>query len=768
MGAWNEAEARQRFEETMRRKVEAQRAREAEEARRTGAAVNGSMNGIAGGGGAGAGAPRGATTFFDAVVEEERMQKRKDGKSLDAGFSEMSLSSNTVADPEAYLDPNAALGVLSRVRSIRGGARQEYGKVYAALGPYYFDIAQSRNHTDPILFKVFRDPEGQAAMLAQIKTFAKSDFAQGWDERQEKLTTMTAIFESAVLREFEQGYEAKDYDGRMRRYAKVLVSLNGGGPGIDTYIHNHPILLHKETFGNPLDCLRSGSQISLQPSLEFFQRLATSINEERSIIDRVFPPSVDVLLPFLQRVGEEVINEYTTTLFDEAHSTNLESYLKAVSGVFQQGLRFANSIQAAKGSKPDFLQELNKVVATCFEPHVDLYLQEELDYFKTKADLEVTAWEKRWTDEEASTESFFMSKVDRQVAKKDFLTSFKKVVMMPVNVLPTIPLSSPFGGTQKPISSNRDSLQVEGTPSRSGTPAPIDRAPSPRNEAPTSELAAKAAIMNSRLEGIKTLFSIEVALNLVHTAKASLERAALFAKLGGQFGEEAKDQCEAIFVQLLQILGVRHIKIGFDRAVAHLSTYKPREVAEHGEKGVEPLVTFLELVNVGDLIQQMIDVFFVQELTGPKLVERDDFLSPAVKEKKRFEQMLDESVAAGLNKGIDVLMDEVEYVTGTTQKPTDFNPVVGPNGFPDVFDIGPSQTATRTVELVSSHTSMLVGSTDKNMLDVFNQEVGLRLFGTLCKHLKRQRISVDGAIKLIRYVIDTKSLVPMSGALRQV
>jgi recyclin-1 len=35
------------------------------------------------------------------------------------------------------------------------------------------------------------------------------------------------------------------------------------------------------------------------------------------------------------------------------------------------------------------------------------------------------------------------------------------------------------------------------------------------------------------------------------------------------------------------------------------------------------------------------------------------------------------------------------------------------------------------------------------MLDVFNGEVGLRLFTAVCKHLKRQRISTDGAIKLI-------------------
>jgi recyclin-1 len=44
---------------------------------------------------------------------------------------------------------------------------------------------------------------------------------------------------------------------------------------------------------------------------------------------------------------------------------------------------------------------------------------------------------------------------------------------------------------------------------------------------------------------------------------------------------------------------------------------------------------------------------------------------------------------------------------------------------------------------------MLTGTTDKSMLDVFNGEVGLRLFTAICKHLKRQRISTDGAIKLI-------------------
>jgi recyclin-1 len=264
------------------------------------------------------------------------------------------------------------------------------------------------------------------------------------------------------------------------------------------------------------------------------------------------------------------------------------------------------------------------------------------------------------------------------------------------------------------------------------------------------------------LEGIKSLFSIEVALNLTHLAKACIERMAIMVRMGGQYGEEAKEQCEVIFVALLNILGNRHIKNGFDKAVGHLSTYNPREVrelrthasgstnSEQQTAGVEPLVTFLELVNVGDLIQQMVDVFYAQELVATKLSDRDDFLNPAGKEKKKFEQMLDERVAAGLNKGIDVLMDEVEYICATTQQPTDFNPgAATSDGKPAIMDIGPSETAKQIVSMIAGHTSMLVGTTDKNMLDVFTQEVGLRLFGVLCKHFKRQRISVDGSIKLI-------------------
>jgi recyclin-1 len=754
MGCWNDVEAKRRFEETMRKKLEAQKA---EEARRSGVALNGSTNGLPPGDEPG----KTSITLFDATVEEDILRKSQDHRSrlrastLDKGFNDMTLQpSGTLAASSYTVDPQSAVKVLSNVRSIRGMARQEFGKVHGALAPFYFDLERSRSHTDPILFRTYRDPEQQAQMLAQLKVFAKCDYAQGWSQREEKLDTMTGIFENAVLREFEQGYAEKDFDGRMKRFATVLVALNGGAACLDSFIHNHPLMLEKEKLGNPTDCLRDEG-LTLEPSHEFFRGLAIALNDEAAVIDRVFPPTVDVLQIFLERVADDVIVEYLTTLFDEAHDVSIEVYLKAVAGVFDQALQLAVTLHPAKASKPNFTEEAMHVICRCFEQHIDLYLQEELDYFKRRSAGEVDVWEKRLMEEEQSTETLYMANVNRKAVKQDFLSSFKKVVMMPVNVLPTIGGSSTNKPTA-PVTSTNGISTLDPT-SRSGTPIPGDKTSTPRVEAPTTELAAKAAIMNSRLEGIRSLFSIEVALNLTHMAKSGLERAARFVRLGGQSGEEAKEQSEQIFINLVQILGNRHMKLGFDKAVSHLADYKPREVADHSKEGVAPLVAFLELVNVGDLIQQMVEVFYLQELVAANLTDRDDFLSLAAKEKKRFEAMLDERVAAGLNKGIDVLMDEVEYLCGSTQDPSDFNPPAGPNGTAQVFDIGPTKTATKIVDVVSSHTSMLIGSTDKNVLDVFNQEVGVRLFTALCKHLKRQRVSVDGAIKLIRYVTDPPS-----------
>lgn len=866
MGVWDEAEARRRFEEVMKRRREA--AERAERERLAAAAAAGRGHNVIPGQtqhlfpGLQQQVPPPVitTTLFDAGEEEQRrkrlqeeQQKREQAireaaqrkameemDGLQDGFETMKvggipgqqgggLLTTASAHNDPFSDPEALLNVIKNARSIRGHARQEYGKIYGALAPFYFDLAKAKSHTDPVVFRVFRDPERQAQMLANLRTFAKSDWAAGWRQREEKLATMAGIFESAVLHEFETGYEFWDVDERMHKYAHVLDLLNGGTAAVELFIQKHPIFSDKEVLANPMDCVNQAlaDDVTLEPSRRFFEVLTLKVNEQADIISRVFPKPAEVFWLLIGKIRDDILTDYVTPLFDETHERSLAAYVKAVSGLFEQTLQFFRTVNAPKDEGKNQEELAKEYALKVFEQHLDLYLADELDYFTKQAEAEVAEWDKKLSEQDATAESFYMgSFTNRQADKKDFLTSFKKVVMMPVSVLPSLPLGSPFASskpattptTATTAAAKGGELQAPESSelSRSASPsltAPViaDRTGSPLpDKAPTDELAAKAALMTSRLEGIKSLFSIEVALSLVHDAKSSLGRAAVFIQLGGQAGGEAREQCEAIFVALLRILGGRHIKPGFDKAVAHLSQYNPREVSHHDKGGVAPLVTFIELVNVGDLISQMIDVFYEQQLTTPKIADRNDFLDPAGLAKKKFEQMLDESVAAGLNKGIDVLMDEVEYVCATTQLPTDYNPTMttdpfndaasisgmstttegttntsssGSNnrksryksGTPSIWslpslpgtpttpggsssntnsslgpqDIGPTATALRIRDLVASHTSMLTGSTDKSMLDVFNGEVGLRLFAAVCKHLKRQRISTEGAIKLI-------------------
>ena len=767
MGAWNELEARQKTEAVIKKKLEGHNRGESTAALKNGAGHAG-VNGVQGQSGRRRSSAGVGEDLIDPAFEHQTISLPI--KSPVDGMANMSLANGATAKaPLLSAQQMAKLHAIERIRSIRGAARQEYGKVYGALAPYYLNIAGSPESTEPRVFQEFKDPEHQAKMLAQLRIFAKSDASLGWQAREEALESMCGVFENAALREFNHAYSSLDYDGRMKQYAHVLVALNGGNAAIDSFIHNNRLMQQKANLGNSLDCLHHAfpGQANLNPSRDFFQRLSIAVQEQISNADRVFPPQIEVIVPFLNRIGEEVISEYFTPLFDESHTSgHKESYLKIVSGIYEQGLQFAITLKQSKVSKDGLQDRARHIVNKAFEPHVDLYLQEELDFFKAKADEQIEKWDQQLKEQEASAESFFMSNINRQAAKRDFLTSFKKVLMAPVNVLPSLSGTKP---------ANPAAAALKEPPSRSSSPIPADPEDSPggsssrrsvsplpqAKEAPTTELEAKAALMNSRLAGINALFSIEVALTMVHIARTSIERASPFVELDDKLGTEAREQCEAIFISLLSILGWRHIEPGFSKALTHLTSYSARQATIHNrDEGVQPLVTFLELVNVGDLIQQMVDVFYVQEMCATKLTDRDDFLNPATKDKKKFEQMLDERVAAGLNKGIDVLIDEVEFICGSTQAPTDYNPGgtissskskidLTANTPPPEVEVGPTDTAQRCVELVRTHTSMLTGTTDKTLLDIFNQEVGVRLFTTLCKHLKRQRISQDGSVRLI-------------------
>lgn len=139
--------------------------------------------------------------------------------------------------------------------------------------------------------------------------------------------------------------------------------------------------------------------------------------------------------------------------------------------------------------------------------------------------------------------------VIRENDKTNFLASFKKVILLPVSVLPALP----FPGTHSRSFTQSGSGKItipdrSSTPARPSTPSAWDDTHSPPSNLPTAplpstELATQTAILNSRLERIKTLFSIEVALQLIHMGKESLERMKSFKQLPGEVGERVYDLC---------------------------------------------------------------------------------------------------------------------------------------------------------------------------------------------------------------------------------
>lgn len=172
---------------------------------------------------------------------------------------------------------------------------------------------------------------------------------------------------------------------------------------------------------------------------------------------------------------------------------------------------------------------------------------------------------------------------------------------------------------------------------------------------PGSTAGANNASTNTDFERLQLLVSLDTALELIHGDRESLKRTETFAKYPGKCGTKVVETVEELFILLLKAIGDRHIAPGFRIATKQMLTYKP---AEHDETAsVAPLLQFFELVHVGDTIQSMVQVYFDKEIA--QYVDKTDFLNPVMREKKRFEGVLDDAVAAGLNAGIEVLMNQV-------------------------------------------------------------------------------------------------------------
>ncbi|KAF9578661.1 F-box protein: endocytic membrane traffic, recycling ReCYcling 1 [Lunasporangiospora selenospora] len=481
----------------------------------------------------------------------------------------------------------------------------------------------------------------------------------------------------------------------------------------------------------------------------FMEFTELEFQKQAIIIHDVFPEEADVLYNFAERVFEDVISEYCSQLFDMCSMRDKLLYLKSVPTAYRYLERLDNTIVTMEPIHlPTYRME--KLLARVFAPWLEQYLKNELDWVQKSCKDQIDKHDRQ--RDQKKDEPKRMNPRNREVFKRNFLKGFRNVITLPYKISSSI---------------------VAGVTSSSSTPAPSGNAALPpvasssasthstTTIASTTTTPATASSKSSKRFSIRSITSISSTSTSATTTAAPTIASAPDTPTSSSsptFAPERKSVSLASDADSIRT---------FATAIQQLGKYRP--TTQHESGGVTPLMDFFELVHVVDLILQMVLVYYAEEMC--KYIDKMDFLNEANKEKKAFERMIDDGVAAGLDKSIEVLIGQVEYILTTMQQPTDYNPEEGAD-----IELQPTLACKEAVQCLTTHTKMLIGCTDKHTLDVFFQEIGLRLFNCLTKHLRSNVVSSHGGFVLIcdlnyyyNFVVSLKqpSLLPNFLALKE-
>ncbi|KAG8961063.1 F-box protein: endocytic membrane traffic, recycling ReCYcling 1 [Tulasnella sp. 425] len=432
------------------------------------------------------------------------------------------------------------------------------------------------------------------------------------------------------------------------------------------------------------------------------------------------------------------------------------------------------------------------VVFRMFEPNMDEYLDEEIESAKQAFETICKEWERQLSEATATpADARFLSSSNPAQVKRNVLASFTDVLLLPVTIVPRamgavaegartgasaaatgISMLNPqrWGGVGGLSSGGRaapqpgygvagddysggasifelgdDEDDPDGAPpaSKRSTLASINSTSTStsRTSSPAPSTFSKSTSTKAfTFDRLQLLLSLDIALEIMHADRESLKRAETFQSYPGSYGHRVRETIEELFILMLQAMSERHIQPGFARAIEQMQTYKPSEHEETAS--VAPLMQFFELVHIADTMQSMVQVFFDKEIS--RHIDKTDFLNGVVREKKRFENSLDDSVAGGLNTGTDLLMKQVEHIILIKTGAREYYPMEGAP-----MELKPTTGCTEAIACLQRHCKLLKGSTSKDVLEVFYQEVGIRLNAIIQKHLKRQIISLEGGFQVI-------------------
>ncbi|CDS13111.1 hypothetical protein LRAMOSA05294 [Lichtheimia ramosa] len=642
----------------------------------------------------------------------------------------------------------------ARARST-GQAREKFKELYVRLMPYYVDL-RTKSRESKVLRDYGHQPEKCGRLLHTLVAFGRCHVVDDWKNINEAVDSLCQYFENASLHKFETAYDAHDIND-MKTFAHALIALNGGSICIQTYVQKHPIF-----FDNPFkpEDNFTTSAHDLEPFQKFMSLVTEECRQQAFVVSETFPPDVDVYYTFVDRVLEDVVADYVNALLGIAQRRERRLYLHTISVVLNVASRMIQEFTEENLPRGITTDCSINLLFKLFIPLIDDYLYEELQYVKDTCKKLIDDWNDGYGSrrEDASSR---LTNQSRETFKRNYLSAFKKMITVPADLV-----TSAATTIASPFQRSRDESSTSSASKNSDTHSSSPTSPTSKRSSMLKGSSSSPADIRDpdfktalhELDTMQDLLSLETVLQLIHVNKDAERRVEKFLQIGFPEVMHAKvlKTYEQIFIQLLRTLGHEHIEPAFERAGEHLKTYTP-DMDSLDSVDVPPLTEFFEMVHVGDVIQQMLQLYYDEEIS--KYIDKMDFINEVNKEKKAFERTLDDCVADGMDRGIQVLLSQVEYILAHEQRPEDYNPENE-----CLADLKPTKACRDAIECLRSNTSMLNGASEKSTMDLFFSEVGRRFGEVLSKHLKAQTVNEQGGFQ---YISDMNAYYNFITTLRQ-
>ncbi|KAJ3128277.1 F-box protein: endocytic membrane traffic, recycling ReCYcling 1 [Nowakowskiella sp. JEL0407] len=648
--------------------------------------------------------------------------------------------------------------------------REMFKQIYTTLYPYYVDFRKSQQNSR--IFQDFKDVVEVATILRRLRLFSQAKFLEDTDEANFSLESTIEWFESTILGNFERAYDSQQIP-EMRKNAIASFQLNGGSACVLLFISKNPIFFdhtyNPSLISSKLPSL-TGPAVGYalgDDFAKFMDYTLANLNKQAEIISQVFPPETDALTVFVNKVFEDSIAEYVNAIIVCSRDREGQAiFLHTLAVCVHCCSQLVSIIGEGHGVKVDS-QVLKDTVASLFRPYTAKYIESEIQYAKKKFAEEIDRWNhmKRESNRlRLAAENGYFDQTKAQAHKRQVLKSFRAALFAPVQAV----------GSAIAQASNLNRVQPQRLvpKKKKDTLIDIDTDEETDDEEGDGELSPgtlvpekqKSSLMDGAVEiqrysydqekvnkldnnSLGSLINLELCLTLIHADKEALGRALVIT--GNTDWEKIRPNVEKVYSILLRAVGQDHIKPAFTAAIEQLEKVTKdfdstsTAVFQNIEIGNRTLNQFFELIHIADVVHQMIEVYYQEDVKC--WVDESDFMSEIIVEKKTFERLLDDQVAHGLDKSIMIIINHVEALMSKEQNLMDFNP-------PDVGVMnisGPTRACLISIEALTKQTSSITGVTDRHTLDVFYNEIGVRFFNAILKHLKRCQISQSGAMQLI-------------------